>query len=81
MGSDKTFHLFLTIQTLGVLASRSSSRNEAITEAYATGSYSYQEIADYYGLHFTTVGIIARKARTGKSRVFKTLCQPNQLTG
>lgn len=52
--------------TLEVLASRSSSRNEAIAEAYATGSYSYQEIADYYGLHFTTVGIIVRKARAGK---------------
>ena len=53
--------------TLEALASKSSSRNEAITEAYATGSYSYQEIADYYGLHFTTVGIIVRKARTGKT--------------
>jgi len=50
--------------TLEILASRNNSRNEAIVEAYATGSYSYQEIADYYGLHFTTVGKIVRKART-----------------
>ncbi|RLA11432.1 MAG: addiction module toxin RelE, partial [Gammaproteobacteria bacterium] len=36
----------------------------AIVEAYATGSYSYQQIADYYALHFTTVGKIVRNART-----------------
>ena len=50
--------------TLKVLALNSSSRNEAIVEAYATGSYSYQQIADYYALHFTTVGKIVRNART-----------------
>jgi len=52
---------------LEILASRKSSRNEAIVEAHATGSYSYQQIADYYGLHFTTMGKIVRKARTRRS--------------
>lgn len=28
--------------------------------AYATGGYSYQKIADYFGVHFTTVGRIVR---------------------
>ena len=35
-------------------------RNTAIIEAYATGGYSYQQIADYFGVHFTTVGRIVR---------------------
>ena len=36
-------------------------RNAAILAAYATGGYSYQQLADYFGLHFTTVGRIVRK--------------------
>lgn len=35
-------------------------RNDAILAAYATGGYSYQQIADYFGVHFTTVGRIVR---------------------
>ena len=35
-------------------------RNAAIRVAYATGAYSYQQIAEYFGLHFTTVGRIVR---------------------
>ena len=38
-------------------------RNEGIVAAYETGTYSYQQIADLYGFHFTTVGKILRKAR------------------
>jgi transposase len=26
-------------------------RNDAIVAAYATGAYSYREIAEYFGLH------------------------------
>ena len=37
-----------------------SDRNSAIVEAYATGGYSYQQLADHFGLHFTTVGKIVR---------------------
>jgi hypothetical protein len=35
-------------------------RNSAITTAYATGGYSYQQIAKHFGIHFTTVGTIVR---------------------
>jgi len=36
------------------------SRNEAIVSAYASGGYSYQQIGDYFGLHFTRIGRIVR---------------------
>lgn len=38
-----------------------ANRNAAIVMAYATGAYSYQQIADYFGIHFTTVGKIVRR--------------------
>jgi putative transposase len=49
---------------LAVLAAENPNRDEAIVAAYATGEYSYQEIARFYGLHFTTVGKIIRAARS-----------------
>ena len=45
---------------LATIARRMSDRNAAIKAAYDTGAYSYQQIADYFGLHFTTVGRIVR---------------------
>ncbi|MBU0501366.1 MAG: addiction module toxin RelE, partial [Gammaproteobacteria bacterium] len=42
-----------------------ANRDEGIAAAYATGEYSYQQIADRCGLHFTTVGKIVRRARSG----------------
>ena len=36
------------------------NRNAAIVRAYATGAYSYQQIADHFGVHFTTVGRVVR---------------------
>jgi REP element-mobilizing transposase RayT len=39
------------------------NRNDAIVSAHATGEYSYQEIAEFYNLHFTTIGKIVRKAK------------------
>ncbi len=39
------------------------NRNQAIVVAYATGGYSYQQIAEFFGLHFTTVGKIVREAK------------------
>lgn len=41
-----------------------NSRNDAIIAAYATGAYSYQDLARHFGLHFTTVGRIVRMHRT-----------------
>lgn len=37
-----------------------ADRNAAIVQAHATGRYSYQQIADYFGIHFTTVGRVVR---------------------
>ena len=31
-------------------------RDKAIAELYATGVYSYREIAEYFGIHLATVG-------------------------
>jgi REP element-mobilizing transposase RayT len=45
---------------LDTIVERSPDRNAAILEAYATGGYSYQQIADHFGVHFTTVGKIIR---------------------
>lgn len=39
---------------------RAPDRKAAIVAAYATGGYSYQQIADYFGVHFTTVGKLVR---------------------
>ncbi|MBW6453925.1 MAG: hypothetical protein K0A92_09125 [Methyloprofundus sp.] len=44
-----------------------ASRNEAIISAYATGEYSYQQIADFFELHFTSIGKIIRAASSEKS--------------
>lgn len=40
--------------SLAVIERQSSDRNAAIIAAHATGGYSYQQIADYFGLYFTT---------------------------
>jgi putative transposase len=46
--------------TLAQLAKQSAGRNPAIVAAYATGAYTYREIADYFGIHLATVGRIVR---------------------
>ncbi len=38
------------------------SRVEAVVAAYQTGGYSYQQLAAYFGVHFTTVGRYVRAA-------------------
>jgi REP element-mobilizing transposase RayT len=48
---------------LDAFASRYPDRDAAIAAAHATGAYSYQQIAEVFGLHFTTVGRIVRAAR------------------
>ena len=45
---------------LAQIEKRAPDRNAAIVAAYATGGYSYQQLADYFGVHFTTVGRIVR---------------------
>lgn len=38
------------------------SRDGAIVAAYVTGGYSYAEVGAFFGLHFTTLARIVRKA-------------------
>lgn len=45
---------------LAEIESHAPDRNSAIRAAYATGGYSYQVLADYFGIHFSTVGKIVR---------------------
>lgn len=47
---------------LATIARNVKGRNAAIVAAHATGDYSYQQIADHFGVHFTTVGRIVREA-------------------
>jgi len=49
--------------SLAEIAKRYRDRNEAMVAAYATGEYSYIRIADYFSVHFSTVGRIIRKSR------------------
>ena len=46
--------------SLEQIKERSSNRNAAIAAAYATGAYTYREIAEYFGVHSATVGRIVR---------------------
>jgi hypothetical protein len=41
--------------TLTKIAAKHHARNDTIYDTYATGAYSYREIAEYYGLHLATV--------------------------
>ena len=47
--------------TLEKIDAKYRERNDTIYAAYATGAYSYREIAAYYGLHLATVGRIIRE--------------------
>lgn len=46
---------------LEVIANRHPDRDTAMREAWATGAYSYAQIAAHFGVHFTTVGRIVRR--------------------
>lgn len=50
---------------LDVIASKHASRDAAMVAAHATGQYSYQQIADHFGVHFTTVGRVVRAVARG----------------
>ena len=49
--------------SLAVIECQATDRNAAMIAAHATGGYSYQQIADYFGVYFTTVGKIVRDGR------------------
>jgi len=48
---------------LKVIEVEQGDRDRTIVAAYETGEYSYEQIAAYFGLHFTTVGRVVRSAR------------------
>lgn len=48
---------------LSAIAAAHPARDAAMAAAHATGQYSYQQIAEFFGVHFTTVGRAVRKAR------------------
>ena len=48
---------------LAQIEKRALDRDSAIVQAHASGAYSYQQIGEHFGLHFTTVGAIVRRAR------------------
>ncbi|MES1949175.1 hypothetical protein C84B14_17598 [Salinisphaera sp. C84B14] len=52
---------------LDIIARSHATRDEAIVASHASGGYSYEEIADYFGVHFTTVGRIVRASKSTKS--------------
>lgn len=45
------------------IAARHSSSDAAIVAAHVTCGYSYQRIAEHFGMHFTSVGRIVRDNR------------------
>jgi len=42
------------------------ARDRAILAAHDTGRYSYAQIGEHFGIHFTTVGRIVRAGRQGR---------------
>jgi len=50
-------------KTIQEYAKMSSSRDEAIVKAYDSGAYSYHDLGEYFGLHFTRIGKIVRMNR------------------
>lgn len=49
-------------QPLDAIAKAHPDRDTAMRAAWATGEYSYTQIATHFGVHFTTVGRIVRRA-------------------
>ena len=49
--------------SLAQIEKQTSDRKLAFVRAHATGAYSYQQIAEHFGVHFTTVGRIVRGGR------------------
>ena len=47
---------------LAAFMAHPGGRNAGIVAAYATGAYSYREIAEQFGVHLATVGRIVRGA-------------------
>jgi len=48
------------------IAAAHKDRDQAVLAAHDTGEYSYQQIAEHFGIHFTTVGRIVRAGRKAR---------------
>jgi REP element-mobilizing transposase RayT len=46
---------------LPAIAARYEDRDEAVVAAYASGAYSYRQLAEFFGLHLSTIGRIVRR--------------------
>jgi hypothetical protein len=53
---------------------RTLDRNRAILAAHDTGEYSYAQIPQHFGVHFTTVGRIVRADRSFRRKVKSWMC-------
>lgn len=51
--------------TLGKIAATHRDPSAAMAAAHASGQYSYQQIAEHFGVHFTTVGRVVRRRKRG----------------
>jgi REP element-mobilizing transposase RayT len=51
---------------LPAIAAKHRSKEAAMVAAHATGQYSYQQIANHFGVHFTTVGRAVRASKAVK---------------
>ena len=52
--------------SLDAFAQAHRARDDAIAAAHASGGYSYQQIADHFEVHFTTVGRIVRSNKPAR---------------
>lgn len=48
--------------SLNSIAAKYRGRDDAIVAAYATGCYSYRQIAEFFDIHLATVGRVVRRA-------------------
>jgi len=49
--------------SLAAISRKHRGRDAAMVVAHATGEYSYQQIGEHFGVHFTTVGRVVREAK------------------
>ncbi|MGK2942931.1 MAG: hypothetical protein ACSLFJ_14845 [Immundisolibacter sp.] len=49
--------------SLTAIAAAHPTRDAAMAVAHASGQYTYQQIAEFFGVHFTTVGRAVCAAR------------------
>ncbi len=59
------------VRRLRRLLLRLEPRDQAVLAAHDTGEYSYQQIAEHFGIHFTTVGRIVRAGRRARDNARK----------